>query len=142
MSPGASAIERRWAELVPLFDAALALEPEARRRHVADVADAELRAALEAMLEASAGDGALDRDTGTYAARLIDPAPGLEGSRLGPWRVGRLIGSGGMASVFAATRADGAFEQQVAIKVLRHGLHDAWERERFLLLRDDTAVRC
>src|SRR5690606_2055959 len=45
---------------------------------------------------------------------------------------GPLIGSGGMASVFAATRADGAFEQKVAIKVMRHGLHDAWERERFL----------
>ena len=132
MTPGAHAIERRWAELVPLFEAAGVLEGDARRRYVAEIADPELRAALESLLEASTREGALDRDSGTYAARLIEPAAGIEGNLLGAWRVGPLVGSGGMASVFAATRADGAFEQQVAIKVLRHGLHDAWERERFL----------
>ena len=132
MNTGARAIERRWAELVPLFETATALEADARRRYVAGVADDELRIALEALLDASTREGALDRDSGSYAAQLIEPVAGLEGSLLGAWRVGPLIGSGGMASVFAATRADGAFEQKVAIKVLRHGLHDAWERERFL----------
>ncbi len=126
------AIERRWAELVPLFERAGALPPDELDAFLDRLGDAELRDALRALLSGTTRTGALDRDSGAYAARLIDAGGGLEGVLLGPWRVGALIGSGGMASVFAATRADGAFEQQVAIKVLRHGLHDAWERERFL----------
>ena len=77
MNGGARAFERRWAELVPLFEAATALDGDARRRHVAGIGDPELRAALESLLEASTREGALDRDSGAYAARLLEPAAGL-----------------------------------------------------------------
>src|SRR5690606_12020732 len=39
--------------------------------------------------------------------------------RLGPWRVLRELGAGGMGAVLLAERADGQFEQQVAIKLIR-----------------------
>jgi eukaryotic-like serine/threonine-protein kinase len=41
------------------------------------------------------------------------------GSRIGPWRVVELLGSGGMSHVYLAERADGQFEQQVALKLVR-----------------------
>jgi serine/threonine protein kinase len=41
------------------------------------------------------------------------------GTELGPWRIGALIGRGGAGDVYSAMRGDGAFEQKVAIKVLR-----------------------
>lgn len=41
--------------------------------------------------------------------------------RLGPWKIIREIGKGGMSTVFLAERADGSFTRQVAIKFL-HGL--------------------
>jgi non-specific serine/threonine protein kinase/serine/threonine-protein kinase len=41
-----------------------------------------------------------------------------EGTRLGPWRLLRLIGRGGTGEVYVALRADGAFQQKVAIKVM------------------------
>ena len=44
-----------------------------------------------------------------------------EGTRLGPWRLQRLIGRGGTGEVYLASRADGAFQQKVAIKVLHRG---------------------
>jgi serine/threonine-protein kinase len=132
MNTASTLIEQRWAELVPLFDHAGTLDDAARRCFVDRIGDAQLRVALEALLAGAQSGGALDTDSGHYAARLLDPVPGLEGRRLGAWRVGHAIGSGGMATVFAATRADGAFDQQVAIKILRHGLHDAYERERFM----------
>jgi non-specific serine/threonine protein kinase/serine/threonine-protein kinase len=44
-----------------------------------------------------------------------------EGTRLGPWRLLRLIGRGGTGEVYLAGRADGAFRQKVAIKVLHRG---------------------
>jgi non-specific serine/threonine protein kinase/serine/threonine-protein kinase len=44
-----------------------------------------------------------------------------EGTRLGPWQLVRLIGRGGAGEVYLAMRADGAFQQKVAIKVLHQG---------------------
>ncbi len=46
-------------------------------------------------------------------------APLDGGQLLGPYRILRPLGSGGMGDVYLAERADGAFEQQVAIKVIR-----------------------
>ena len=43
------------------------------------------------------------------------PGPGV---RIGPYRTERLLGSGGMGSVYLARRADGQFEQTVALKVM------------------------
>src|SRR5258707_12144597 len=44
-----------------------------------------------------------------------------EGDRIGPYRVLRTLGVGGMGEVFLAERADAEFEQQVAIKVVHGG---------------------
>ncbi|MBO9661965.1 serine/threonine-protein kinase [Dokdonella sp.] len=127
MSGGA--IERRWLELGPLFDRAFELDAAERAHFLAGIDDAELREALTDLLEQAGRATPLDDGSGRLAAALIES--GLEGRRLGAWRVGRAIGAGGQAHVFAAMRADGTYEQQAAIKILRYGLHDAYERERF-----------
>jgi hypothetical protein len=47
-------------------------------------------------------------------------APELKpGDRLGPWVLGAELGQGGMGQVFEAQRADGLYEQRVALKLLR-----------------------
>jgi serine/threonine protein kinase/Tfp pilus assembly protein PilF len=45
----------------------------------------------------------------------------MEGDRIGPYRVLRTLGVGGMGEVYLAERADAEFEQQVAIKVVYGG---------------------
>ncbi len=45
----------------------------------------------------------------------------LIGERLGAYRILHEIGRGGMGAVYLAERSDGAFEKQVAIKVLKRG---------------------
>jgi hypothetical protein len=60
------------------------------------------------------------------------------GARFGAWRVTRLVGSGGMGDVYEAIRADGDFEQRVAIKVLQSESGAQLERfqsERQILAR-------
>jgi eukaryotic-like serine/threonine-protein kinase len=51
------------------------------------------------------------------AAALAGPVP----ERIGAFRVVREIGRGGMGRVFLAERADGQFEQRVAIKLIQDG---------------------
>jgi serine/threonine-protein kinase len=54
-----------------------------------------------------------------------------EGERLGPWRVLGEIGRGGMSVVYLAERADDAFHQRVALKVLDRAPRDREARARF-----------
>ncbi len=78
----------------------------------------------------------------------VDPLADLEstsssprdGERIGPYRLGHLIGSGGMGAVYAAARVDGAFEQRVALKLLRSDRTapqtlERFRRERAILAR-------
>ena len=51
-----------------------------------------------------------------------DPGGSLEGQRLGPYRMVRKLGSGGMGDVYLAERADEEYQQQVAIKLVRSGV--------------------
>ena len=46
----------------------------------------------------------------------------LSGNRIGPYRILRLLGIGGMGEVYLAERADQQFDQQVAIKIVRGGV--------------------
>jgi non-specific serine/threonine protein kinase/serine/threonine-protein kinase len=50
---------------------------------------------------------------------------------LGPYRVLRKIGHGGMGAVYLATRADAAFEKDVAIKIMRDGVRNDVLMRRF-----------
>jgi serine/threonine protein kinase len=44
------------------------------------------------------------------------------GRHVGPYRIEREIGRGGMGTVFEAWRADGEFQHRVAIKLIKGGL--------------------
>lgn len=48
---------------------------------------------------------------------LAEGAPPIE--RVGPWRLLKSIGSGGMGDVYLGERADGSYEAKVAVKLLR-----------------------
>ena len=62
------------------------------------------------------------------------------GDRVGPYRLKRELGAGGMADVWLAERADGAFTRDVALKLpmvsrLRRDLAQRFARERDILAR-------
>lgn len=64
------------------------------------------------------------------------------GDRIGPYRVLRSLGTGGMGEVYLAERADAQFEQQVAIKVVHGGalavsMHSRLKLERQILAQLD-----
>jgi len=120
----------RWTRLEQLFADSLALPEDARaaflQRHCGG--DADLRREIEELLRRHDVPGALD--TPPYSPKTIALQPSLAaGVCIGPWRIEKLIGRGGMGEVYAAIRADGAFDQRVALKLLRY--EAAGEMARF-----------
>jgi serine/threonine-protein kinase len=71
----------------------------------------------------------------------LTPAPpdDLRGQRFGPFQIEEEIGRGGMGVVYRARRADGAFEQQVALKLLPTGTRSRELARRFLRERQILA---
>jgi len=89
--------------------------------------DPAMAGELERMLAAHRQDGSvLDRP-------LVPPIsdPVREGSQIGPYRIERQLGMGGMGMVYLATRADGSFDRRVAIKILRRDRIDHLFLSRF-----------
>jgi len=131
----------RLTHVISLFEQALALPATRRAEFVRDASgdDAELRQELGSLLDAheSASDYfetlADEVVTPAYAA-VLDNAPGVprwEGRRIGAYRLVREVGRGGMSRVFLSERADGQFEQQVALKLLRPGFDSDIDVMRF-----------
>jgi eukaryotic-like serine/threonine-protein kinase len=135
------------AALSRLLDQALPLDDEGRQRWLEDLSS-EHRALLPALRQAL-----LLEENPTIVNELfatlprIAPVSGVQtllasglqtGQRIGPYQLVRELGIGGMAVVWLARRADGAFRREVALKLpllsrLRQDLSDRFEREREIL---------
>src|SRR5262249_56131407 len=61
-----------------------------------------------------------------------------DGRRIGPYQVERMIGSGGMGSVYVALRVDD-LQQRVALKLIKRGLDSDELVQRFRLERQVLA---
>lgn len=106
------------------------------------------------LLEFSAGDTALLRkaesllagDTDTLeqfaefaTTRLRSEEPNRIGERVGAYVIVKPLGRGGMGAVYLAERADGQFEKQVAIKILKRGTDTDEVLRRFAVERQILA---
>ncbi|HWS99560.1 MAG TPA: serine/threonine-protein kinase [Pyrinomonadaceae bacterium] len=130
-----------WEKVKDVF--ALALEqPRERREHFLRAAcgeDAELRGEVESLLEAhDESRPMLERKDFGVASLFDATGAAYEGKEFGRYKVIRELGRGGMGAVFLAERADGEFQQQVALKIVGRTFADAelvrrFRRERQIL---------
>lgn len=154
MSDPASPFER-FSEADRLLSALLTRPAGEREALLADLRseDPELGAEIAELLRLAEEEDALLVEGGALAGELgeafveesvahggatLPVASGFRARRFGPWRIVRELGRGGMAVVYLAERADGAYEQQVALKLLQAGplasqLVERFERERQIL---------
>ena len=121
----------RWGEVKAVLAAVLEAPPEKRAALIDTLcgSDGEMRASVESMLamEARAEELLNTQVVPGAALRSEDPAP----EQIGPYRILREIGRGGMGVVYLGERADGEFRRQAAIKVITSGLRDADLERRF-----------
>ncbi len=129
----------RWSEVDKVFAAVLE-RPTVERPEALDAAcagDRELQQEVEQLLAADQRIGAfLERPAGELLGLV---PPGGDGGRVGPYRLLRRIGSGGMGTVYLARRDDDQYDRLVAVKVLRWGLDTPEARLRFLAERQILA---
>jgi tetratricopeptide (TPR) repeat protein len=118
-----------WVEAI--FHEALAVPDEAREDLIETQCngDCALAAEVRSLLEACKAEEQLT------ASRRLGPDSGPDyppaRKRVGPYELDRLLGRGGMGAVYLAHRADGQFEQKVAIKLIDLPLATDLFRERF-----------
>ena len=119
-----------WHRISPLLDQALDLEPASRGQWLDSLAQEheDLRDILRDLLS-----GATGPETADFLRRLPEfSAPNLAdgvaaGDLVGPYRLIREVGRGGMAAVWLAERADGSLQRKVALKLP----HFAWTNRGF-----------
>lgn len=118
-APRTDEIMNHHQRISALFQEALARAPETRDDflHEACAGDVALLREVESLLASHDDAGDFLEESAFDLAR-----PALVGQRLGPYRVVKEIGQGGMGTVFLAERDDGHFQMQVAIKVIKRGM--------------------
>jgi serine/threonine-protein kinase len=136
-----------WHELSGLLDEALDLPSSLRAAWLEQqrLLRPDLASSLDRLLAAHA-----TAETADVLARLPTLGPGAPlpagsaglaaGEQVGPYRLIREVGRGGMADVWLAERSDGTFERKVALKLpritrLRNDLAVRFARERDILAR-------
>jgi serine/threonine-protein kinase len=114
--------EERWAQIQSLFLEACELPVDAQSdfvdRHSKD--DPELAEELHRLLRGHKRQSVLDGDIEVMVAQVFDEPEVKPLEMVGPYRLEKALGAGGMGTVFLATRED--WKSKVAIKMPR----DVW----------------
>lgn len=126
----------RWQAIDRAFADALAQPADQRSAWLAARCgdDQDMRREVEELL---AAERAAERFLSLPAGRaLLRPAAGslpeaAPGQQIGPYRLTRQVGEGGMSAVYLATRADGQYRREVAIKLIRRGFETGHILHRF-----------
>lgn len=132
----------RWKRVKDLFDETMRLDTANRRAYLerACADDTELKREVESLLSSYKEAGSDFMQTAP-----LDAVPGATpvqtriGSRIGVYQLVQEVGRGGMGDVYRAVRADGHYDKEVAVKLVRGGTDSSFVLERILIERQILA---
>ncbi|HEY3026915.1 MAG TPA: protein kinase [Pyrinomonadaceae bacterium] len=133
----------RWQEIKLVLGAVLERSPEERASFLNQACghDELLRAEVESLMAHKQPGDSVVNSLGMYQELGALDAAEQQGSddestlesyqRIGPYKVLRELGHGGVGAVYLAARADDQYRQQVAIKLIRRGMDTDFVLRRF-----------
>ena len=130
----------RWNKIQSLFEKAIELNPTERESFLKNECSSDKELFVEVMSLLAADEKQHSIFSGSAADYVTIDDAKLDGKTFGNYRAIKQIGSGGMGSVYLAERADGVFEQKVALKVVKPVMNSQeiitrFEEERQILAR-------
>jgi eukaryotic-like serine/threonine-protein kinase len=129
---------RQWKKIKEIVGAALDREPAERAPFLAEACghDESLRAEVESLLSEFEKSSGLSEHP--LSGQSLD-AVSLEFKSIGPYRLIRKLGEGGMGQVWLAEQAV-PVRRQVALKLIRAGIDDQAVLQRFQSERQSLAI--
>jgi tetratricopeptide (TPR) repeat protein len=121
MIPAPNLDAERWRRLETIFYQASDMDPRDWPAFLDQACgdDPDLQNEVEALLANADHTLSYLREPALETARQIADNPAFAGKLIGPWQILEAIGDGGMGRVYLACRADQAYEQKAAIKLMR-----------------------
>ncbi|MFN0107448.1 MAG: serine/threonine protein kinase [Blastocatellia bacterium] len=117
----------RWQRIKQIFDQVIEAETGSQEGPLtaACAGDDGLRAEVEKLLRGhEQASGFIEEPAVAKAAQIlqISVEDALIGQQIGPYKVLREIGHGGMGQVYLAVRADDEYKKRVALKIIKRGM--------------------
>jgi len=142
--------KREWNQIEEIVDEALNYQDQKRQEYInyKCEGDPELKKKVAKYLKAiEESKGYLEEEEQIQKKLLIDdflddpkvPGTSLIGQNIGNYQITKMLGYGGLGTVFLAKRADDEFDHRVALKVLRRGMDTPKNISRFQLEREILA---
>lgn len=135
-------MKTRWNKIQEIFWQALKLKPSQRKGFVSNECDdKKMEKEVQSLLKAHEQESFLDTTIDSIRERVFLQTGNNNfiGEVIGRYKILSQIGSGGMGTVFLAKRADGEYEQKVALKLLKGNITSEEQQTRFRLERQILA---
>jgi len=135
-------MDANWPKVKELFAAALELDAAERLSFLSNACpnDERLRHEVIDLLAADGASGSFMKQAAVVDAGLLkDGGAAVVGQQIGRYKIISELGRGGMGAVYLATRADDAFDKQVALKLIKRGMDSDAIVKRFVLERQILA---
>lgn len=125
-----------WQKVKNILEKVLEISPSSRQAYLSEACgdDAQLRREIDSLLDFDR-TGADFLEQTAFSAVISngfgDKAKSFIGRQIGHYQIIEELGAGGMGAVFLARRIDGAFEHQVALKLIKRGMNSEAILRRF-----------
>jgi serine/threonine protein kinase len=133
----------RWQKVKFILEESLELTQESRSDFLAEYCngDEDLRREVENLLEFEYVEAdPLEQAPFSAFTENYPASKNVIGRQIGKYEIIDKLGTGGMGAVFLAERADGAFSQRVALKLIKRGMDSDAVLRRFLNERQILAA--
>ena len=130
----------QWQKIGIIFEEALKLSEPERTEFLLNACegDSEMLSEVRSLIDADTNVPSVLKGQASDAIN-IQPRRNYEGEIIGNYKIIKQIAEGGMGSVFLAERADGHFEQKVALKLIKPGMNSSEIIKRFQFERQILA---